>query len=326
MKKIGMIGIMSNPVKSMNSHNGGWTLVCKSLVEQISKCEVNILNEKDDWDEYDSLVINEGINYKEGSYNFIGGVGIEVFARIEKLLNFKGKIYSISKGVNYHQMSEKRKELSKYIGSNFPEIEFLDINSIDSKKLILGDSHSVSVYKKGYRISRNDGKTLHGFLKVGLKNYIPDDIEELIFYAGNIDIRFHISRIGNYVNTMNDLCIELEKQLIELKQLKKISIVALLPIEDESRKIPGTGKYKGQNFFGTSGDRALCVRSMNNWLKQHCKENGWEFLEWPFDYEKRLDFNFMEQKQSVHLRPTSYMYINELLPQKINTNNNLTLF
>lgn len=321
-----MIGVMSNPVKSMNSHNGGWTLVCKSLVEEILKQEVELLTEKDDWSGYDALVINEGINYKEGSYNFIGGVSESVKERLEMLLTFPGKIYSISKNVDYKLMCEKRKELTEYVGFKFPTIDFIDINSINSKKLILGDSHSVSVYQKGYKISRNDGKTLHGFLKVGLKNYIPDDIEELVFYAGNIDIRFHISRIGNNVQTMNELCLELERQLRELKQLKKISIVALLPIENESRKIPGTGKYKGQNFFGSQSDRMANVRIINSWLEQHCIENGWEFLKWPFNYDYELSFDYMEQKQSVHLRPTSYMFIDSLVKKETNTNINLTLF
>ena len=40
-----------------------------------------------------------------------------------------------------------------------------------SDKLVLGDSHSISVYKEGHTISRNDGKTLKGFLNKGLQNY-----------------------------------------------------------------------------------------------------------------------------------------------------------
>ena len=39
----------------------------------------------------------------------------------------------------------------------------------NTNKLILGDSHSVSIYKPGYCINRNDGKTLNGFLNIGIK-------------------------------------------------------------------------------------------------------------------------------------------------------------
>ena len=40
--KKGIVGVVSNPVRSLNSHNGGWTLVLKSILD------ADILTEKDD--------------------------------------------------------------------------------------------------------------------------------------------------------------------------------------------------------------------------------------------------------------------------------------
>ena len=49
-----IVGIVSNPVKSLNSHNGGWTLVLKSMFN------ADILTEKDDWNKYDEIILSEG--------------------------------------------------------------------------------------------------------------------------------------------------------------------------------------------------------------------------------------------------------------------------
>ena len=68
MNKKAIVGLVSNPAKSLNSHNGGWTLVLRHILK------ADVLTEKDDWDQYDELILSEGINYKEGIFNFFGGV------------------------------------------------------------------------------------------------------------------------------------------------------------------------------------------------------------------------------------------------------------
>ena len=323
MKKIGMIGVISNPVKSLSSHNGGWTTVCKSIVEDRFSNTVDILTHIDDWSSYDVLVINEGVNYKPGVYNFFGGVQQVTIDKLIKLSKFKGKVYSINDTVDYNDMIQKRKEL-KHINFNFKIPGIFELSN-SSKKLVLGDSHSISAYKPGYSISRNDGKTLHGFLKKGIVNYLESLTEELVFYAGNIDVRFHVNRLPGPEITVENLCFHLEQQLKDLK-LKKISIVGLLPIEDESRKIPGTGKYKGESFYGSRVERQFTVRHFNRCYREMCERNNWDFLEWDFDYDNNSDLSFdhMEARQSVHLRPTSYMFASQFVGN--NNNNELKLF
>lgn len=309
MKKIAMIGVISNPVKSCNSHNGGWTYVCKSVLEKKFNTKIDIINENEDWNAYDLLIINEGVNYKSCVYNFFGGVSDKTITRLLKLNNFKGDLFSINEKIDYNDMCKKRKELTEFRNINFNIPNVLELNKL-SNNLVLGDSHSLSVFKPGYSISRNDGKTLHGFLKDGIKSYVNDSITKLVFYAGNIDIRFHVFRYG--IESIDENILELESQLQSLN-INDISLVELLPIENESRKIPGTGKYNGSNFNGTRLQRLEMVIHFNKMLNMIAKNNSWKVLKWDFNYEDELSFDKMEAKQSVHLRPTSYMFANDFI-------------
>ena len=299
--KKAIVGLVSNPAKSLNSHNGGWTLVLRHLLK------ADVLTEKDDWDKYDELILSEGINYKEGVFNFFGGVQDSFYVKLNKLNNFTGKVYCVNEMIDYNVVCSKRKDLKGYSCNKIPKI--IKLNEL-SNKLILGDSHTVSVFKPGYTIDRNDSQTLHGFLKKGLKSYISDDVDDLVFYAGNIDIRFHVHRFKGR-DSVVDLIRELFKQLENLN-IKNITLVSLLPIEDESRKIPGTGLYNKQPFFGSKEKRTYYVKEFNSLLKRGCDHYGYNLLTWDFDYDEGLSFDDMESRQSVHLRPKSYKYKNEL--------------
>lgn len=302
--KIAMIGIVNNLSTRMTSHNAGWTFVTRSSLETYFNNKVEILHNASDYQDYDILIINEGVNYKQDVFNFFGGVQQSQIDSLIKFSNFKGKIYCVNIPIDYNVLINKRKEL-KQLDLVFRKPDVINLSFI-SNKLVLGDSHSLSVYKKGYGISRNDGKTLHGFLKLGLNNFINEQIDDLIFYAGNIDIRFHLHKYGE--EGIDKLILELERQLLDLN-LKSISLVKLIPIEDESRKLPGTGLYKGKPFYGSKQFRLDLVNCFNEKLSYICLKNNWNILSWNFNPEN-LSFDFMEARQSVHLRPSSYMFIN----------------
>jgi hypothetical protein len=303
--KIGMIGVISNPVRSQSSHNGGWTKVCKSIIDHVFRADTCVLTHESNWDEYDMLFINEGVNYKPGVYNFFGGVQDSTVEKLKKLHRFRGKVYAINDEIDYNDMINKRKELSS-LELTFEVPEVFDMSTA-TDDLVLGDSHSISVHRPGQSISRNDGKTLYGFLKKGIRNYVPPSVKKLTIYAGNIDVRFHVERLPQPEITVENLCLNLERQLQRIN-IESICIVGLLPIESEIRKIPNTGKYKGQSFFGSREDRSLTVLHFNRLFSEICKRNGWEYLRWDFDYSKELSYDHMEARQSVHLRPTSYMF------------------
>jgi len=305
--KIGIIGIVNNLSTRLSSHNAGWTYITRTALEIYFNEKVDILSSSDNYEDYDVLVINEGINYTQNVFNFFGGVQQSQIDSLVKFSNFKGKLYCVNIPIDYNILISKRKEL-KNLDISFKVTEVIDLKKV-SDKLVLGDSHSLSVYKKGYGISRNDGKTLHGFLKVGLKNYIDESINDLIFYAGNIDIRFHLHKFGK--EGVNKLLLELEKQLLDLN-IKNISLVKLIPVEHESRKLPGTGLYKGKAFYGSQESRLELVEYFNKQLNNICNKNNWNILSWNFDYNN-FSFDSMEAKQSVHLRPTSYMFLNDYI-------------
>ena len=307
--KIGMLGVINNLSTKMFSHNAGWTIVTKNILQLHFKKTIDILDNRDDYNDYDIIVINEGVNYKENVFNFFGGVQDKQIESLNKISKYKNVLYSINNKIDYNILIKKRKELN-HLDISFDIPKVLDLSRINNK-LILGDSHSLSVYKKGYGISRNDGKTLNGFLKIGLRNYIPNNINDLIFYAGNIDIRFHVHRFGGR-KAIVDLIKRLFIQLQELN-IDKITLVSLLPIEDESRKLPGTGLYEGKPFFGNIQERSYYVKEFNSLLKRGCNHYNYNLIEWDFNYEEGLSFEDMEARQSVHIRPSSYKFINELL-------------
>ncbi len=258
----------------------------------------------DEISNYDVLVLNEGVNFREGQFNFFGGVQDNQKKALINFSKFKGKVYSINQLVDYNILTKKRKEF-KELGLFFPIPEKVIQTKDYSDKLILGDSHSLSVYRDGYSISRNDGKTLHGFLKLGLHSFVDSNVKELVFYAGNIDVRFHLCRINPNIKSMVSM---LERQILDLN-LDKVSIVQLLPIENESRKIPKTGLYKGEPFYGTQNERSIKRNIINNELERMCERQGFKFLKW--DLGDTLSFEDMEARQSVHLRPSSYMFSNK---------------
>lgn len=306
--KIAIAGIVCNVVVSNFSHNGGWTKTIKSILEHKLNQSIDIINHKDDWNLYDLIILTEGVNYKEGSFNFFGGVQPDQIIRLEKLNKFNGKLRSIEEVIDYNIVMNKRKELKDFNWTyEVPKvIKLINLNN----KLVLGDSHSVSVFKEGHTISRNDGKTLKGFLNKGIKSYLENDTKELIFYAGNIDVRFHLfnpKRPIPFKQKIDSLILEMSNQLLNLN-LDKVTCVKLIPIENIDRKIPKSGQLDGKNYYGSLEDRMEAVVYFNNKLEKMCNKNGFNILSWDFDYTKPLPFEYMEARQSVHLRPSSYIF------------------
>lgn len=286
--KTGIIGILNNPATSENSHSAGMVNVVKNLFE------ADILTEKDEWNNYQRLIIYHGVNFRPGSYNIIGGINKEILLRCEKLTNFQGLIQSLD-GFQLSEFSKKRK-----LNTYDQHVEFDLIDLPKKENLVIGDSHSISVWPNAsYSISRNDGKTLHGFLKL---NMDLSEYNQIIFYFGNIDLRFHLARQNNPIEATKDLF----NRYCEYASKYNSTLTMLLPVEDESRKIPQSGQYKGKNFFGSIDLRKELRYEANKIIF----ESGLPYLEWPstfLDEKGNLSFEIMEPKQSVHIRPKYYM-------------------
>lgn len=290
--KTGIIGIMNNPATSDTSHSSGMVNIVSKLFN------ADIVTDLNSWYKYDRLIIYHGPNFKSGSYNVIGGINEDILLRAKKLTEYNGELFTLD-GFQLNDFSIKRK-LDAY--NNFKEIQQISLPK--KENLVIGDSHSISVWPdESYSISRNDGKTLFGFLK---QNQDLSEYKHIILYFGNIDIRFHLARQSN----PKEATIELFNRYCEYASKYNSSLVQLLPIEDESRKIPTTGLYKGQPFFGNIELRKELRRIANNVML----ESKIELLSWPdyfVDEKGNLKFEIMEPKQSVHIKPKYYMKENQ---------------
>lgn len=313
--KVAQFGVLTNPVLRKTSHNYGWTCVINELLKQsLSIDKVDILKDHNKINNYDIICINEGVNYAFGKYNLMGGVLPIYTEKINALNNFNGRIITFHDKVDYKHFIDNKKLNAIFTKT----IEHYNPNSI-SKKLVIGDSHSVSVFQPGYAISRNDGKTLYGALKQGLSSFIHNETEELVVYFGNIDIRHHILRYEEWPVVTNNMISELIKQLNELN-LKKVTLVEALPIEDESRIIPKSGFYKGTAFYGSKDDRSHVQSHFNMILHLSASMLNceYEILNWnhllpnpelpEYAQDNTLDFKHMEGTKSFHLRPDAYQY------------------
>lgn len=194
--------------------------------------------------------------------------------------------------------------------------------------VVFGDSHSLSAWCSEASLSRNDGLTLNGAIYRGFETWLaPFDeaarvegngINKLRTYLGNIDIRHHICRLYNgedIITETRSLVKKYFKQLERMKEMydiREIEIVAALPIENISRKLPKTGYYKGKPYWGSQDDRAMAVKAFNDLCRGICdKVDGYSFVEWPEHFINELgelDFTYMERPQSVHVSPEHYMW------------------
>lgn len=284
--KTAIIGILNNPATSMNSHSSGMVNIVKELFN------ADILTERDNWNEYEKLIIYHGTNFRKGIYNVIGGINDNVLSRSKKLKDYNGIIETLD-GFQLRDFLKKRNISIPYDD----EIKEIELPKRDN--LVIGDSHSISIWPDpSYTIMRMDGKTLYGFLNMNIE---LSSYNKKIIYFGNIDIRFHIFR---QQNPMFALDILIEKYLNYCEKYN-CEVVNLLPIESESRKIPTTGLHKGKKFFGTISERSEAVKYFNNKLNS----SGLKTHTWPDLWYSNIIFyetHVMEPKQSVHIRPKYY--------------------
>jgi hypothetical protein len=182
-----------------------------------------------------------------------------------------------------------------------------------TKRLCFGDSHSFSQYSPGFMCSRNDGLTLHGATTRGFDQYVWPWIEQVRVYLGNIDIRHHLMRQKNPQESLETLVksYEIELKKLEAKRICPIEVIAVLPIENESRKIPKTGYYKGEPYAGSWKERNALVKQFNSRMKEICEYNKYQFTEHPEVFYNNLDelsFDVMEKPKSVHIARQFYRW------------------
>jgi hypothetical protein len=307
--KAAVVGMLNNVGSSTSHHGGGYYHVMMSILKAEHKGELSFNPDPSTWNEYERLYILEGVNYQENTFNFIGGPQPEHRAKLEAMANYKGIVIAVNVPIDLNVFNKRFG-----VDHVFPAINCINYAKHygkDTRKLVRGDSHSLSVWKPGYGLDRTDGKTLFGFLKDAdsLVTELNEKYDEVILYFGNIDLRFHLMRQDNPQAATG----ELFRRYVEFaKKLNNATLVNLLPVEHESRKLPGTGLYLKKPFFGTRQERMI-LRDTANRIMNH---SGLKTLQWPdewIDEDGMKMFEYMEPKQSVHLRPRHYMFANQFI-------------
>jgi hypothetical protein len=307
--KAAVVGMLNNVGSSQSHHGGGYYHVMLNILKSEHPGDLDVNPDPSIWNEYERLYILEGVNYQENTFNFIGGPQPEHRAKLEAMANYKGLAIAVNVPIDLNVFNKRFNIDHQFTAINC--IDFARLHANNTKKLVRGDSHSLSAWRPGFGLDRTDGKTLFGFLKDAdsLIQEWNQKYDEVVLYFGNIDIRFHLMRQNNPAEAVGDLI----RRYVEFaKKLNNATLVNLLPIEHESRKLPGTGLYLKQAYFGTRQERARLVDTANRIMNN----SGLKTLQWPnewIDEDGIKMFEYMEPKQSVHLKPKYYMFANEFV-------------
>ena len=274
------------------------------------------------------LRILEGKPIKESAW--------EKLAKKAKMFeDFEGELYSLDIDCPMYGTLLKTR-VKPWVPDVYKNLDFDRINAVcrgaktikqeDLKRdfLVLGDSHSVSAWHEEASLCRNDGQTLNGAINVGFDQWIQGfadqkEIRKLRTYFGNIDIRHHVCRLEeteeNQLAVIKDLVLRYFKELDRVKELyglEEIEVVATLPIESITRKLPKTGYYKGKPYWGSWSSRTMVSQEFNRICRGLCDRlSGYTFVTWPSKFTSsrgELDFSYMERPQSVHISPEHYMW------------------
>ncbi len=252
-------------------------------------------------------------------------------AKARMFENFQGQLFSLDIDCPLYGTLLKTR-VKPWVPDEFKNLNFDKIDEVCKRAetikqsdlgkdfLVLGDSHSLSAWHPDAALCRNDGQTLNGAINAGFDQWINNfgEIKTLRTYFGNIDIRHHVCRLYEGSDMVSEIRSIVKRYFSELERVKElygieqIEVVAALPIENVSRKLPKTGYYKGKPYWGSWQDRTIASNTFNAICRALCvRLNGYRFIEWPDNFrneDDELDFAFMERPQSVHISPEHYLW------------------
>lgn len=290
-----------------------------------------------DWDEYDTVLVYHGMAFN-GAINMPGGMSEKMASKLRKVAQtVRCKIASLDIPMpDYANLIAMRKdnlltplELTALMCRCSEGYAHEVQKFLEGETVVIGDSHALSLGSPRSYVSRNDFLTLHGALKRGLTNvgffaqpdakqvFGKEDIGRLVLYFGNIDIRHHVCRIGvtqgQQVRVVEDLVQRYADQVIPLADsIRKITVVAPLPIESPSRQIPKSGWHEGRPFWGSWAERDFAAMVFRERLEKHfCSISNVDIYYHPECYcngRMELDFKVMEKPRSVHMSREWYPY------------------
>ena len=294
-------GTFNKIPRKKNSHGYGWA---RTWAENLN---VGINH---DADPVEILYLDHGVNFG-GSINLFGGFDDKLKQRVDNFL-LADKVYSLDIDMpEYGNMLAKRKDCPDKdwcarVQDKCDGAQTMLSTDLDTDWLTIGDSHSAAFAPEGSMVIKTNGLTLNGMIKNNFQ-YVRDhmakcnNLQGITLVFGNIDLRHHICRLG----------IDYRDMWIELKRFGDslpvpVEYAVPWPIEFEGRKLPKTGYYKGQPFWGSYYERSQALAgiietmdmiSMNKIMYP----NEWLMMN-PEVYAKEK----MEGTSSVHISPECY--------------------
>ena len=322
------IDLVSGTASSSDrSHKSSWMHMWREQFAYIyPEHEFEVLHGNIPWQDYDGVYLYQGMELKGESLNLFGGatdIPATKIARlasgypVDKMISLDGPL------MNYGSYGSRRaagkcSDLWKAtdwnaIGRVCEVVKPIYQSDLPLPNLVLGDSHSISMYQPGYRVSRNDGMTLHGAIRRGIPNLVRDagGAKKLTLYFGNIDIRHHLCRVSpDHDENIRILLRLYEEHINTFKDdFERVELVEALPIENPSRKLPKTGYYKGKAFWGTWQERDDARKRFNEIIHSIANKLDLDVYSHPsefFNEQGELPFEVMEFPQSVHISRRYY--------------------
>lgn len=303
----------------ISSHRSSWARYWKwTLQTEFPDSEIEILGRNDShkWTEFDQVYFYHGMEWN-GKLNLAGGVNTYTVQRMKNFASTKLKrVLSLEVDFpDYGKLLFDR-------GYNIPELvdshkNVATVDFPDSKSIVLGDSHSLSVMDSNgdfVRVHRTDFKTLNGALDIGLDSWTGvdwNDIDQCTFFFGMIDLRHHILRHGG-VSAIDELMTRYEDQLKNIKKMGvDVELAEMYPMTKDSRNLPKSGFFKGTPYYGELKDRILMVSYFNRKLEGISLRNEFRFYKQPeilTDVDGTMDEFFLEKPRSVHMNPEFYRF------------------
>ncbi|ASU00621.1 hypothetical protein FDI46_gp085 [Aeromonas phage AS-gz] len=334
MKQI-IVRLFSPISRNKKSHKMAWARVWQAAIEHHTGFPCELMHEAKPWSEYDRVYVYFNLEPYD-RLSLFGGPQPQYAEFIKCAEGFTGEIVALDKPLarfgefckarcfNKHgEPNMKVPELWRGIDwdsiqAQFDKATCLSMASLPLEDVTLGDSHSISVWQPGYKAYRCDAQTLRGALKRGLSSFLPDKVRNLTIYFGNIDVRYHFGLQNNPVSDVLEKLDEYEKQLVELKEsgqvTGEIELVHLLPIEDESRKIPTNNMLNGKSFNGSWAERNSWMNIFNNGLSEIAFKHGFKVHTWPNSWyvetykDPKSFFTRLEAMKGLHLALPFYRY------------------
>ena len=313
--------VLTSYTLRLDSHRSSWPRMQKCMLEDsgldvsLVGGDIEVLRNSDTW------FVSHGMEFKD-NYNLNSGWQPEHAERLRIMID-KGHESVVSLERKMPDLVELLKPRAEKTEHNLSESEWKKLGEIltlipvvenkqlaDFHAVVLGDSHSIARYRRGRLVLRNDGLTLYGMLKRGIKEMLLENgiesVEKLIIVAGNIDIRHHLLRQPNPIEAVDEMMAELWVQIQDLMNegiIMESEITMPYPIEHEERKLPKTGYYKGTPFYGTREQRVQIASTMMNEILARFPRAYYWPQRWYDMNPEQYATEFMEKPRSVHLSP-----------------------